>query len=170
MINYFQVKVRVTRTIKGKPKRVFENYLVWAQSFTEAEANIMQSLLNPERENFEQNKTMTINAIDRFQIDDIFGSDFSEKYWLVKVDYNVLDGKPVRLKYLINSASPEKASSELLEIIAKNESSSRFEVTSISASSILEVFTYETSNSTTNESAEESEEVEESEEMNVNED
>jgi len=139
MKNHFQVRVRVNRTIKGKTKRVFENYLVEAQTFTEAEANITEFFVNPERPNFEENKTISISDIDRFQIDNIFGFDFSEKYWLVKLDYNNLEDKPVKLKYLVNAVSPEQASNRLLEIITSDSDKNRYEVNSISSSAILEV-------------------------------
>jgi hypothetical protein len=139
MKNHFQVRVKVTRNVKGKVKRVFENYLVEAQTFTETEANITEFFVNPERPNFEENKTMSISDIDRFQIDNIFGFDFSEKYWLVKLDYNNLEDKPVKLKYLVNAVSPEQASNRLLEIITSDSDKNRYEVNSISASAILEV-------------------------------
>jgi Domain of unknown function (DUF4494) len=139
MKNHFQVRVKVTRNVKGKVKRVFENYLVEAQTFTETEANITEFFVNPERPNFEENKTMSISDIDRFQIDNIFGFDFSEKYWLVKLDYNNLEDKPVKLKYLVNAVSPEQASNRLLEIITSDSDKNRYEVNSISFSAILEV-------------------------------
>lgn len=145
MKNHFQVRVKVTRNVKGKVKRVFENYLVEAHTFTEAEANITKLFLDSERPNFEENKTMSISDIDRFQIDNIYGFDFSEKYWLVKVDYNNLEDKPLKLKYLVNAASPEKASNQLLEIITANSDETRYEVNSISASPILEVISLEES-------------------------
>lgn len=136
MQNYFQVRIRVTKVIKAKSKRVFEVYLVKAYSFTEAEANITKALVD--RENY---KSMTISSIDRFQIDSVYNFDFENKYWICKVDMNsVGDTKPIKLRYLVNSKDANTAAEEMRNILNTNSNSSNHEIVSIQSSQILEIF------------------------------
>ena len=134
MNNYFQVRIRVTKNVKEKPKRIFEVYLVQAYSFTEAEANITKALMD-----IQEYKTMTISSIDRYPIDSIYNFDFSGKYWICKVDLTATNEKPIKLRYLVNETNAESAA-EKLKSVLENNSTLNHEILSISSSPIVEIF------------------------------
>ena len=134
MNNYFQVRIRVTKNVKGKVKRIFEVYLVQAYSFTEAEANITKALMD-----IQEYKMMTISSIDRYPIDSIYNFDFSGKYWICKVDLTATNEKPIKLRYLVNEKNAESAA-EKLQSVLENNSTMSYEIHSISSSPIIEIF------------------------------
>ena len=134
MNNYFQVRIRVTKNVKGKIKRIFEVYLVQAYSFTEAEANITKALMD-----IQEYKTMTISSIDRYPVDSIYNFDFSGKYWICKVDLTATNEKPIKLRYLVNETNAESAA-EKLKSVLENNSTLNHEILSISSSPIIEIF------------------------------
>lgn len=134
MSNYFQVRIRVTKNVKGKAKRIFEVYLVQAYSFTEAEANITKALME-----IQEYKTMSISSIDRYPVDGIYNFDFSGKYWICKVDLTNGIEKPIKLRYLVNETNAESAAEKLKDVLEKNTTFNH-EILSISSSTIIEIF------------------------------
>lgn len=88
MALWFECKVRFDKMMEnGSVKRVTEAYLVDALSFTEAEARIIQ----------EQTPyisgDMTIPAIKKTNIAEIFPDDAADKWWLVKFNTITIDEK-----------------------------------------------------------------------------
>lgn len=88
MALWFECKVRFDKMMEnGSVKRVTEAYLVDALSFTEAESRIIQ-----EQTPFISGD-MTIPAIKKTNIAEIFPDDTADKWWLVKFNTITIDEK-----------------------------------------------------------------------------
>lgn len=88
MALWFECKVRFDKMMEnGSVKRVTEAYLVDALSFTEAEARIIK-----EQTPFISGD-MTIPAIKKTNIAEIFPDDTADKWWLVKFNTITIDEK-----------------------------------------------------------------------------
>lgn len=88
MALWFECKVRFDKMMEnGSVKRVTESYLVDALSFTEAEARIIQ-----ERHPYISGD-MTIPAIKKTNIAEIFPDNTADKWWLVKFNTITIDEK-----------------------------------------------------------------------------
>lgn len=87
MSNYFEVKAKVKRTDErtGKEKRVSEQYLVDALSFTEAESKTT-TYLNERAGDF------SIVSIKKSNAEELLKGE-EEKYYLAKIEFKEVDEK-----------------------------------------------------------------------------
>jgi hypothetical protein len=99
----FLTKVSYTKQFdNGTFKRVVEQYLFDGHTFTDCEANVYTHLGGGRiRGEF------TIMKIDRFSVDEIFGS--GEKFFLVKQEYTNIDNREIKMKLLVNAETIEMA-------------------------------------------------------------
>lgn len=88
MANWFECKVRYDKMMEnGAVKKVTEAFLVDALSFTEAEARIIE-----EQTPFISGE-MSVSAVKRTKISEIFWDDTADKWYLVKVAFITIDEK-----------------------------------------------------------------------------
>lgn len=135
---YFECKVKyVKMQDDGKEKKVFEQYVVSARSFGEAEKRIIENL--------------SAYILGEFDVTDIkiasFGeiidsSNGSDKFFKAKVSFIALDEssgkeKKTSVLYLVQSETLESAESDLKA--ALNDPSTT--ISSITETAILDVFT-----------------------------
>ena len=88
MASWFECKIRYDKTQEnGSIKKVTEPYLVDALSFTEAEARIIE-----EQTPFISGE-VSVTAVKRTNISEIFWDDSAYKWYLVKVAFITIDEK-----------------------------------------------------------------------------
>lgn len=88
MSNWFECKVRFDKMQEnGTVKRVNEPYLVDALSFTEAEARIIEELTPFISGEF------SVSTVKRTKITEIFWDETSDRWYMVKVAYLIIDEK-----------------------------------------------------------------------------
>lgn len=140
MNSWFTVKVKYTKQLEnGSLKRVNEPYLLAAMTFTDAEARIYEELGSLIRGEF------MVTGISRTDLHDIFEYDDSDQWFKCKITYGVDEEDGDRQKkvsqYFLVSAPDVKSA-----YIRMEESLSTlmidFQVLSISASPIVEIFPY----------------------------
>lgn len=90
MGNYFEVKAKVKRTDErtGKEKRVSEQYLVDALSFTEAESKVNGYLGGETGEG----NDFSVVSIKKSNIEELLKGE-EEKYYLSKIEFKEIDEK-----------------------------------------------------------------------------
>lgn len=140
MNNWFNVKVKYTKQLdNGTFKRVSEQYLFAAMSFTDAEARAFEELGQFIRGEF------SVLAITRADFHDIFAFDGAQMWYQVKVQYASMDDegeltKKVTNKFLVQGDSIDDATSntkESLEGLMVD-----FQIVSVVESSIFDVYPY----------------------------
>ncbi len=140
MNSWFTVKVKYTKQLdNGSFKRVSESYLLAAMTFTDAEARIFEELGSSIRGEFQ------VSGITRTDLHDIFQYDDSEKWFKCKVTYDRLDeegekAKTVSQYFLVSAAHVKEAYERIEESLATLMID--FNVVSIVASPIVEIFAY----------------------------
>lgn len=136
---WFECKIRYDRlTDEGLSKKVTEQYVVDALSYTEAEKNIIRSTAEiiPE--------VIEIKAIKEATYSEIFFSeDDAEKWYKTKINFISIDertGKERRTNvlYLVQANDISNAISNVKEIMSK--SMSDYTIQSMALTQILDVF------------------------------
>ena len=142
--NWFLCKIRYEKTLEdGLQKRVTEQYVVDALSFTEAEARIieeMSSYINGEFEVWE---------IDRAVFKEIFFSDddMADKWYKSKLQFmaigeNTGKEKKTNVYYLVQGSSLENARRNIDEVMGGTMID--YVISAVSETTIMDVFEYAT--------------------------
>lgn len=140
MNSWFKVKVKYTKQLEsGSFKRVSEPYLLSAMTFTDAEARIYEELGTFIRGEF------TVMGISREEIQDIFQYDDAETWFMCKVSYDNIDEdtdkkKTLTQKFLVSAKTVKESYERIEESLATLMID--FQITSIIASPIVEIFPY----------------------------
>ncbi len=138
--NWFLCKIRYEKTMEnGLQKRVTEQYVVDALSFTEAEARIieeMSSYINGEFEVWE---------IDRAVFKEIFFSDddmadkwYKSKLQFITIDENTEKEKRTNVYYLVQGSSLENARRNIDEVMGGTMID--YVISAVSETTIMDVF------------------------------
>lgn len=150
MALWFECKVRFDKMMEnGSVKRVTEAYLVDALSFTEAEARIIQ-----EQTPFISGD-MTIPAIKKTNIAEIFPDDTADKWWLVKFNTITIDEKTAKERrsptYVMVQADTQQGATDTFNKGMKGTMAD-FEIEKVAKTKIMDVYpaklssTHETGN------------------------
>lgn len=150
MALWFECKVRFDKMMEnGSVKRVTEAYLVDALSFTEAEARIIQ-----EQTPFISGD-MTIPAIKKTNIAEIFPDDTADKWWLVKFNTITIDEKTGKERrapvYVMVQADTQQGATDTFNKGMKGTMAD-FEIEKVAETKIMDVYpaklssTHETGN------------------------
>ena len=138
MNKWFTVKVKYTKQLdNGTFKRVSEQYLLSAMSFTDAEARTYEEIGSLVRGEF------IIDAITKTELHDIFGFDGQESWYLVRVQYDSVDvdsekSKKVLNKFLVSAENIDQAQKNIKESLSGLMVD--YQITSITESAIQDVF------------------------------
>lgn len=150
MALWFECKVRFDKMMEnGSVKRVSEAYLVDALSFTEAEARIIQ----------EQTPyisgDMTIPAIKKTNIAEIFPDNTADKWWLVKFNTITIDEKTAKERrspvYVMVQADSQQGATDTFNKGMKGTMAD-YEIEKVAETKIMDVYpaklssTHETGN------------------------
>ena len=122
-----------TQNEEGIMKRVSETYMTSGINFTDAESKMHSHIPNTE---------LVITSIKRENtIHDVILNDTDFKYFKLALSYMSIDNKPVKLNYIVEAKDIDVAS----ETLSKDWENAgyKFEITSISAANICEVFNFE---------------------------
>ena len=140
MHTWFECKVRYDRTGgDGLPKKVTEPYLVYALSFTEAEARITEEV-----KPFVSGEFM-VAAIKRAKISELFDNAEGDKWYRCKVNFISLDEvkaveKKTAVTMMVQASDIEKARLYLTEKMS--ETLSDYVIDTISETKIVDVYPY----------------------------
>ncbi len=140
MNSWFTVKVKYTKQLEnGTFKRVSEPYLLAAMTFTDAEARIYEELGSSIRGEFQ------VMGITRTDLHDIFQYDDAEQWFKCKVTYDRIDedgekAKTISQNFLVTAANVKESYERMEESLATLMID--FNVVSITASPIVEIFPY----------------------------
>jgi hypothetical protein len=140
MNSWFTVKVKYTKQLEnGSLKRVNEPYLLAAMTFTDAEARIYEELGSFIRGEF------MVTGISRTDLHDIFQYDDSDQWFKCKITYGVdeEDGerqKKISQHFLVSAPDVKTAYLRMEESLSTLMID--FQVLSIAASPIVEIFPY----------------------------
>lgn len=140
MNSWFTVKVKYTKQLEnGTFKRVSEPYLLAAMTFTDAEARIYEELGSSIRGEFQ------VTGITRTDLHDIFQYDDAEQWFKCKVTYDRIDedgekAKTISQNFLVSAANVKESYERIEESLATLMID--FNVVSITASPIVEIFPY----------------------------
>lgn len=140
--NWFLCKIRYEKTLEdGLQKRVTEQYVVDALSFTEAEARIiedMSSYINGEFEVWE---------IDRAVFKEVFFSDddMADKWYKSKLQFITIDERTEKEKktsvyYLVQGSSLENARRNIDEVMGGTMID--YVISAVSETAVMDVFEY----------------------------
>lgn len=138
MNNWFTVKVKYTAQLDdGRLKRVTEQYLMAAVSFTDAEARIYEELGTRIRGEF------NVVGISRTEIHDIFAYDDSGVWYKVKINYDNADAdaekpKKVTQNFLVEANNVSEAYDRMKESLKTLMAD--FKMPSIMESPIVDIF------------------------------
>lgn len=138
MMNQFVVKVKYTKQNEnGTFKRVCEPYLVFAYSFTDAEARIYEELGSIIKGEF------IVSSIARADFHDIFSDDSIDTFFKCKISYVMQDadsdkGKRISQNFLVSATTVDDAYARLREQLSSLMV--EFTIPSVVASPILDFF------------------------------
>ena len=140
--NWFLCKIRYEKTMEdGLQKKVTEQYVVDALSFTEAEARIMEKMSCYISGEFE------VVEIDRCKFKEIFFSegDCADRWYKAKLKFITIDEKTEKEKkttvlYLVQAASFEAARKNIDEVMRGTKID--YEIDTVSETVIMDVFEY----------------------------
>ena len=140
--NWFLCKIRYEKTMEdGLQKRVTEQYVVDALSFTEAEARIMEEMASYISGEFE------VWEIDRAVFKEVFFSDedMADKWYKSKLQFITIDEKTDKEKktnvyYLVQGSSLENARKNIDEVMGGTMID--YVICSVSETVIMDVFEY----------------------------
>lgn len=134
MKDIYTITAKYTRqNADGSMKRVSESYMTSGVNFTDAESKMHSHIPNTD---------LVITSIKRENtIHDVILNDTDYKYFKLVLVYNSVDDKAVRLTYIVEAKDIDTAS----DILSKDWENSgiKFEINSISATNITEVFNFE---------------------------
>ena len=132
MHNWFECKIRYEKTMEnGMNKKVTEPYLVDAQSFTEAEARIIEEI------------TPFISG--EFTVSDIKRANYTDKWFKCKLTFITLDEKSGAEKktstlVLVQAADLRDAVKKLDE--GMKGTMADYQIASVAETSIIDVYKY----------------------------
>ena len=140
--NWFISKIRYEKTMEdGLQKRVTEQYVVDALSFTEAEARIIEEMSSYISGEFE------VWEIDRAVFKEIFFSDddMADKWYKAKLKFITIDEKTEKEKkttvyYLVQAGSFEGAHRNIDEVMGGTMID--YIIDTVSETAIMDVFEY----------------------------
>lgn len=138
MANYFLTSLKCDRMQEnGSMKRVTENYLVDAVSFTEAEARITEEM------SVAINGEFTVSAVKRCRVAEVFRNENADKWYRAGVAFVTIDERTATEKravcaMLIQANSFFDAYETLIENM--HGTLADFEIVSLSETSIVEVY------------------------------
>lgn len=140
MNSWFTVKVKYTKQLEnGTFKRVSEPYMLAAMTFTDAEARIYEELGSTIRGEF------VVTGIARTDIHDIFAYDDADTWYKCKVSYDKIDDeadkkKTITQNFLVSATNVKDSYDRIVESLSTLMID--FQITSIIASPIVEIFPY----------------------------
>lgn len=140
--NWFLCKIRYEKlTDEGLQKKVTEQYVVDALSFTEAEARIMYQMETYVSGEFE------VVEIDRCQFKEVFFSDeeMADKWYKAKLQFITIDEKTDKEKktnvyYLVQAGSFEGARKNIDEVMGVTMID--YVINAVKETVIMDVFEY----------------------------
>lgn len=139
---WFRAKIRYEKTEEnGMNKRVSENYLVDALSFTEAEARIINEVTPFISGEF------TVTDLKRENISELFSSeaDKDDRWYKIKVAFVMLDEKLGKERksysYMLVQSSDTASAEKMLHERMKG-SLSNYEVMEVKETNIIDVYPY----------------------------
>lgn len=140
--NWFLCKIRYEKTMEdGLQKKVTEQYIVDALSFTEAEARIMEQMSSYISGEFE------VVEIDRCQFKEVFFSDeeMADKWYKAKLQFITIDEKTEKEKktnvyYLVQAGSFEGARKNIDEVMGGTMID--YVINAVKETVIMDVFEY----------------------------
>ena len=140
--NWFLCKIRYEKVMQdGLQKKVMEQYVVDALSFTEAEARIIEEMSSFISGEFE------VVEIDRCVFKEIFFSDedMADKWYKTKLQFITIDEKTEKEKksnvyYLVQGSSLENARKNIDEVMGGTMID--YVINSVSETKIEDVFEY----------------------------
>jgi len=140
--NWFLCKIRYEKTMEdGLQKKVTEQYVVDALSFTEAEARIMEQMSAYISGEFE------VVEIDRCQFHEVFFSDeeMADKWYKAKLQFITIDEKTDKEKktnvyYLVQAGSFEGARKNIDEVMGGTMID--YVINAVKETVIMDVFEY----------------------------
>ena len=140
---FFEVKIQYQKTLEdGKEKKVTEQYVVEALSFTEAESRIAEEMI-PYTDG-----DLDVVSEKIAPFNEIFISDNStdDKWFVSKVGFITLDEKTAKEKkqtfrYLVQAETSEKAMDYTKEMFSKGMSD--YSIDSVQDTPTLDVFLHE---------------------------
>ncbi len=140
--NWFLCKIRYEKVMEdGTQKKVTEQYVVDALSFTEAEARIQEEMSSYIKGEFE------VAEIDRCVFKEIFFSDqdSADKWYKSKVQFITIDEKTEKEKksavyYLVQGSSLEAARKNIDEVMGGTMID--YSIAGVNETKIMEVYEY----------------------------
>lgn len=140
--NWFLCKIRYEKTMEdGLQKKVTEQYVVDALSFTEAEARIIEQMSSYISGEFE------VQEIDRCVFKEIFfnDDDMADKWYKAKLKFITIDEKTEKEKkttvyYLVQAGSFEGARKNIDEVMGGTMID--YIIDTVSETKIMDVFEY----------------------------
>lgn len=141
--NWFICKIRYEKTMEdGLQKKVTEQYVVDALSFTEAEARIMEEMSHYISGEFD------VAEIDRCVFKEIFFSDedMADKWYKSKLHFITIDEKTEKEKktsvyYLVQGSSLENARKNIDEVMGGTMID--YVISGVNETKIMDVFEYQ---------------------------
>ena len=140
--NWFICKIRYEKVMEdGLQKKVTEQYVVDAMSFTEAEARIMEEMSHYISGEFE------VVEIDRCVFKEVFFSEdnLADKWYKAKLKFITIDEKTEKEKktpvyYMVQAGSFEGAHNNIDEVMGGTMID--YVIDTVSATQIMDVFEY----------------------------
>lgn len=144
--NWFICKIRYEKVMEdGLQKKVTEQYVVDALSFTEAEARITEQMSQYISGEFE------VVEIDRCVFKEVFFSDedSADKWYKAKLQFITIDEKTEKEKktavyYLVQGSSLENARKNIDEVMGGTMID--YSIAGVNETKIMDVFEYKTQN------------------------
>jgi hypothetical protein len=139
-MNWFICKVSLEKTLEsGERKKVAEQYLVDALSFTEAEARIIKEL-----EPFISGD-FRIAAINRYPLSELFSGGNGDRYYRAKLAFITLDestGKERRTNFNVLSGASDIQQAKDVIVDGMKGSLYDYEIVEVKETQIMDVFQY----------------------------
>lgn len=140
---WFLCRIKYDKTMEdGLQKKVTEQFVVDALSFTEAEARIMEQMASYISGAFD------VHEIDRCIFKEIFfaDEDSADKWYKAKLQFITLDERTAKEKkssvyYLVNGSSPENALKNIDDVMSGTMID--YTIAALSETPIIDVFEYQ---------------------------
>lgn len=140
MHNWFLSKVQYEKTLEnGMQKKVTEQFLIDALSFTEAEAKTIEELKPYISDEF------TIQDISRYPLSELYFNDNGDRFYKSKVAFISLDERTgTEKKTKVNILAQASDLQEAKDIIVKGMEGTQadYEIVEVKETLILDVFPY----------------------------
>lgn len=138
MTTFFECRIRYGKmTDGGEVKKVTESYLVDAISFTEAESRIIEEMMPY------NSGELTVVAIKKTKITELFADDTAERWWMVKVYFVTVDeksGKEKRSPSYILVQADDSGEAQQRFIAGMKDTMSDYEIGGIYETPYFDVF------------------------------